>query len=227
MSDTLSHQTTSTASGQTPIRTLYLFGLLAIVSTLLAWANNEFVMTKEVFYALAGNPQNTLQVDMQYETVRRMSAWGYVMAPIQTAFRIGFVALIVQMTCLIGGREIPYSRLFRISAIAFGATLFGSLLQIFWIVQQPVTAITQASLGIVPDSVAAWFGTTGTAPSLLHLVLSRVSFTSVLWMLLLYWGLRETNRLRLVGAATATAVTWCIVSAVQVGTSLFVRELVG
>ena len=196
------------------------------MSIALVWANNEFVMTKEVFYALAGNPQNTVQVDMQYETVRRMSAWGYAVAPIQTAFRIGFVALIVQMTCLLGGIEISYGRLFRISAIAFGAILFGSLLQIFWITRQPVAAISQAALGIVPDSLAAWFTATSEAPSFAYLALSRVSITSVLWVLLLYWGLRETHRLRQFAAAAVTTVTWFIVSALQVGTSLFVQKLV-
>ena len=163
---------------------------------------------------------------MQYETVRRMSTWGYAAAPIQTAIRIGFVALILQMTCLLGGKEIPYGKLFRISAIAFGATLFGSLLQIVWITRQPVAAITQASLGIVPDSLAAWFGASNDAPSLIYLMLSRASITSLLWMLLLYWGLRETNRLKFVGATAVTAVTWFIVSALHLGTALFVRELV-
>jgi len=209
------------------VRTIYLFGVLTIVSLALVWANNEFVMTKGVLNALAGNPQNSFQVDMQYETIRRMTAWGYVLAPIQVACRIGCVALVVQMICLLGGREIPYGKMFRTSAIASGATLFGSLLQVFWITQQPATAITQASLGIVPDSLAAWFGTTNTAPSLLYLLLSRVSITSLLWMLLLYWGLRETNRLRAVGAATATAITWVVMSGLQVGTSLFVQKLVG
>lgn len=207
--------------------TVQLFGLLTMVSLAMVWANNEFVMTKEVFHTLAGHPQPAGQMDLQYEDVRRMSAWGYAMAPFQTAFRIAFVALIVQMSCLLGGIDIAYRRLFRVSAIAFWATLFGSLLQILWITLQPATAITQASLGIVPDSLAAWLGTTGNAPSLLYLMLSRVSITSLLWMLLLYWGLRETHRLRFGGAATVTGVTWLIASGAQVGTSLFVRELVG
>lgn len=226
MSRTIIDKPGPTIPLQESVKTIYLFGMLALISVVLAWANNEFVMTKDVLLALAGNPQNTIQVDMQYETVRHMASWGYVMAPVQTAFRVGFVALIVQMICLLGGKEIHYGRLFRISTIAFGAVLFGSLLQIFWIARQPATAVTQASLGIVPDSLAAWFGTTGTAPSLLHLILSRISITSLLWGLLLYWGLRETRLLRFVGAATVTVGTWCVASAVQIGTSLFVRELV-
>ena len=211
---------------QTRADTVHLFGLLTAVSLALVWANNEFVMTREVFHTLAGHQQLSGQIDKQYETVSRMNAWAYVLAPFQTAFRIAFVALIVQMTCLLGGIDIAYRRLFRISAIAFGATLFGSLLQIVWIARQPVAAVNQASLGIVPDSIAAWFAASTDAPSIVYLLLSRASITSLLWMLLLYWGLRETERLRRVGAAAATAITWFIVSALQVGTSLFVRSLV-
>jgi hypothetical protein len=218
--------TNPTTISSAHIRTVYLFAALTIVSLALVWANGQFVMTKEVLLAMAGNPHNTFQVDMQYETVQRMSAWGYAMAPLQTACRIGLVALIVQMVCLLGGVEIPYRKIFRISAVAFGATLFGSLLQIFWIARQPTTAISQASLGIVPDSLAAWFNVLNEAPPFVYLMLSRASITSLLWMLLLYWGLCETKRLRATGAAAATAATWVIVSTLHVATSLFVRELV-
>ncbi len=226
MSYPLNHQHESGCTTQASVKTIYLFGMLSIASMALVWANNEFVMTKEVLFALAGNPHNTILVDAQYETVRFWAAWGYAVAPLQTALRIGFVALIVQITCLLGGSELPYGRLFRISTVAFGATLFGSLLQILWIARQPVTAVMQVSLGFAPDSLAAWFGTTSTSQPFLQLVLGRVSITSLLWMLLLYWGLRETNRLRIVGAVTVTGVTWCVISAVQIGTSLFVQNLV-
>ena len=78
----------------------------------------------------------------------------------------------------------------------------------------------------MPDSIAAWFAASTDVPSIVYLLLGRASITSLLWMLLLYWGLRETERLRRVGAAAATAITWFIVSALQVGTSLFVISLV-
>lgn len=221
------HRLDRSKQSEGQIRTVYLFGILTVVSLALVWANNEFVMTKDVLSSLTGNPQNTVQLDMQYETVRRMSLWGFAMAPLQMLFRIGVAALVVQIACLLGGKEIPYGRLFRISAVAFGAILFGSCLQILWIARQPAVAITRASLGIVPDSLAAWIGTSSDAPTLLYLVLNRASVTSLLWMLLLYWGLRETNRLRAVAAATVTAITWLVMSGLQVGTSLFVQKLVG
>jgi hypothetical protein len=219
---TAEHPTTPSS-----ISTGVLFGLLVLASLILVWANNEFVMTKEVFLALAGDQQASYQVETQYETIRRMTVWGYGFAPLQTAFRIGFVALVAQMVCLLGGIEIPFGRVFRISATAFWATLFGSLLQILWIAKQPAAAITRASLGTAPDSMAAWLLPQYEAPSLLYLVLSRASITSLIWMLLLYWGLRETRRLRHTGAAVVTTATWVVVSTLSLGTMMFVQELVG
>ncbi len=203
-----------------------LLGFVTAVSLALAWANNEFVMTKELFVTLAGSPHNTVLLDLQYETVRRMSAWGYVLAPLQTAFRIGVVALIAQTICLLSGFEIPFGKMFRISVTAFIATLFGSLLQILWIVKQPVSAINRASLAIVPDSVAAWLVPVDEAPPLLYHALSRASLTSLLWLLLVYWGLRETKRLSPARAAAVTTATWLIVSALSVGTTMMAQELV-
>jgi hypothetical protein len=215
------------SSSPSSISTVRLFGLLVLASLVLVWANNEFVMTKGIFLALAGDRQETFQVEMQYETVQRMAFWGYGMAPLQTAFRIGFVALVAQMTCLLGGIEIPFGRVFRISATAFWAILFGSSLQILWIAKQPAAAITRASLGIAPDSLAAWLLPQYEAPSLLYHALSRASITSFVWMLLLYWGLRETGRVRPAGAAVVTTATWLVVSTLSLGTTIFVQELVG
>ncbi len=226
MSQNSIYKQVSSHPDRTPLRTRYLFSCLVLVSLVLAWANNEFVMTREVFYAIAGNPQNTVQTDAQYGIVQSMNAWGYAMAPIQTAIRVGFVALIIQMVCLLGSVEITFGKLFRVSAVAFGATLFGSFLQILWVVRQPVTSITRATVGIVPDSLTAWFGAASVSPSLLHLALNRVSITSLLWILLIYWGLRETKRFNIAGAAMVTTATWIITSALHVGTSLVARELV-
>ena len=215
-----------TTSSMAPMNAVCLFALLAVASIGLAWVNNEFVITKEVFRTLAGNPGNSAQADAQYEAVQSIRIWGYVMAPLQTAFRIGLIAMVVQVVCLIGGVEIKFATLFRIASVAFGAVLFGSVLQILWIVKLPATANTRAALGIVPDSVAAWVGLASDTPTFLYLVLSRVSFTSLLWMLLVYWGLSETKKLRPGGAATVTTATWLIVSTLQVGTTLFMRELI-
>ncbi len=220
----LSNQSSTSPS---PISTVHLFGLLTVASLALVWANNEFVLTKEVFLALAGNPQSSFQVDIQYETVRRMTVWGYGFAPLQTAFRIGFVALVAQMICLLGGIELPFGKVFRVSATAFWATIFGSLLQIVWIAKQPANTITRVSLEIVPDSLAAWLAFPNELPSPLYHTLSRASITSLLWMLLLYWGLRDTNQLRPAGAVVVTTATWLVVSALSVGTTVFAQQLVG
>lgn len=209
-----------------PVSTAQLFGIMTIVSLALVWANNEFVMTKEVLLALAGDPQNTIQVEMQFAAVQQMHVWGYVFAPLQTALSICFVALVIQMMSLLGGIEIGFGKVFRISTSAFGAILFGSLLQIVWIVRQPTHAVSRASLGIVPDSFAAWFGTSNELPSFFYLVLSRMSITSLLWMLLIYWGLRESDRLKPMGATITAVGTWAIVSALHVATSMSVRGLV-
>ena len=207
-------------------RTIHVFGLLAACSMLLVWMNHEFVFTKEVFRELAGGSVNPYQSDLQYEALRRTSIWGYAFAPFQTAIRISLVALVMQMTCLLGGAEISFGKLFRIAAVAFFAILFGSFLQVVWIALQPTAAIDQAALGIVPDSVAAWFSTAKDAPLLLYLALSRVSLSSLLWVLLLYWGLRDTGLLGLRGAAAAVGVAWCISSALQVGTTMLLRSIV-
>jgi hypothetical protein len=183
-------------------------------------------MTREVIGALAGHTQNSIQIDTQYETIQRMRVWGYVFAPIQNAFRICLVTLVIQMMCLLCGIEISFGKIFRIATVAFGALLFGSCLQIFWILLQSAEELTRASLGIVPDSLAAWFVTADDSPSFLYLVLSRVSITSLLWMLLVYSGLRETKQVKPVQAAAVASGTWTVVSMFHGATSLFVRGLV-
>lgn len=208
-----------------PVNTVYLFVLLAIASVGLVWANNEFVMTRESLASLAGSAIQSYQIDLQYQTIQRYAWWGYVAAPLQTAARVAFVALVIQLACLLGAIEIRFGRLFRIASVAFVATLIGSVLQIIWIARTP-SAIHQASLGIVPDSLAAWIGVSTGAPSLFALLLNRFSLTSLLWILLLLWGLKRSTNLRGSTATVIVIAVWAFVCAMQVGTSMLASRLV-
>ncbi len=208
-----------------PIRTSYLFVLLSLASLVLAWASNEMLFTRETLAAMAGTAANSYQVDLQYESLRQHAWIGYIVSPIQTAIRIVFTALLLQLICLLTGVEARFFALFRVAAFGFIILLLGSILQLIWISQVP-GAIEQASLGIVPDSVAAWVKSVADLPIGLRLSLNRISVTALLWILLLIYGLRRAVQMRLSTATVVTCTTWFIVNLLNVLAAALASEQV-
>ncbi len=181
-------------------------------------------MSRETLAALAGSTANTYQVELQYETLQRYAWLSYLTAPAQTAIRIFITTLLLQMICLFFGIEARFSPLLRVAAFGFVALLLGSIIQIVWVSQFP-TAIEQASLGIVPDSIAALMERIAGFPTLLRLTLNRISATSLLWILLLVYGLRQTIHMRPATAVAVASATWTLVSVLHIAVATFAEQL--
>ena len=129
--------------------TWQLFGLLVVASAVLAWAENEFVMTPEVYRNILGSQLEAERLDAQIDMMSRFRGWGYLAIPGMLWLRVAFITLLVQMFCLLGTIEIRFGRLFRIAAIAFIADLVGSANRLVWLVRQGPSAIDAASLGVM------------------------------------------------------------------------------
>src|SRR5690606_12460155 len=100
-------------AGRHGIATWQLFIAFSILSIVLAWAEQEFVMTREVYQRLLEPRLADEQIDAQFDLVRRYAVWGYLTLPLFLLARVAGVALVMQMICLVAAREVPFRVLFR------------------------------------------------------------------------------------------------------------------
>lgn len=206
-------------------RTWSVFALLVLVSVALAWVNNEFVMTPEVYRDLLGEQLGGRSVDRQIESFTTVRSWSYLAIPVFVWTRVALITLVVQMFCLLGMVDIPFRQLFRVVAIAFFATLGGSLNRIVWIARQDV--VDASVLSAAPGSLAAIALGHSAGDSWSYVLLSQVSMFHLAWAALMVVGLASTQRIRVVGAVAVTSGAWGLVTGLRVSLALYLQHLQG
>jgi hypothetical protein len=205
--------------------TWQLFGLLVVASAVLAWAENEFVMTPEVYRNILGSQLGAERIDAQIDMLSRFRGWSYLTIPGMLWLRVAFIALLVQMFCLLGTIEIRFGRLFRIAAIAFISNLVGSANRLVWLVRQEPSAIDAASLGVMPGSIAAFFLETPPGASGFYTVLSQANVFELGWVGLMVLGLTGTRRVGTTGAVLVTGGVWALVTFLQFAIAMYMQHV--
>ena len=225
LNGTVSRLSGSTGDTTRPLRTWQLFGLLVVASAVLAWVENEFVMTPEVYRNILGSQLDAERIDAQIDMMSRFRGWGYVTIPVMLWLRLAFIALLVQMFCLLGTIEIQFGRLFRIAAIAGIADLVGSANRLVWLVRQGPSAIDAATLGVMPGSIAGFFLERPQGASGLYTLLSQVNMFELGWAGLMVLGLTGTRRVGTAGAVLVTGGVWALVTFLQFAVALFMQHM--
>ncbi len=208
-----------------PLRTWQIFGLLVVASAVLSWAENEFVMTPKVYHNILGSQLDAERIDAQIDMLSRFRGWGYLAIPVTLWLRVAFIALLVQMFCLLGTIEIQFGRLFRIAAVAFIADLVGSANRLVWLVRQGPSAIDAATLGVMPGSIAAIFWEPPQGASGFYTALSQVNMFELGWVGLMVMGLTGTRRVWSAGAVLVAGGVWALVTFLQFAVAMYMQHL--
>lgn len=209
------------ANAQPLLRTWHLFVALALAAVLLAWLNNELVMTREVYHTLLGKQLDRDRIDAHFDLMQQMSTWGYLAIPVVLWLRIALVALTVQMVALLGMVEIPFRTLFRAACFALIGLLYGIALRLIWLARQGPEAITERTLSMAPGSVAALVLDPEAAGSLTYILLSMLNVGELVWAGILVVCIVRTGKTGWTGATVVTVAAWTLLAFLQGGIAAY------
>jgi hypothetical protein len=222
MHSTSSESLAAPAAAPKPaLRTWHLFALLSLAGIALAWANNEFVMTREVYHNVMGKQLDRDRIDAHFSLMQQMAAWGYAAVPLVLWVRIALVALTVQMLALLALKEIPFRQLFRAASWAFCGILYGTVVRVLWLVRLGPGEITEQTLAVTPGSVAALLMEPGQAGSLSYTLLSLLNGSELVWAAILAVCLVRGARVGKAGAVGLVACTWLLLALLQGGLAAY------
>ncbi len=204
------------------VPTWQLFVLLVLISGALAWLNNTFVMTPEVYRVVLGEQLTSSGLDERIDELSGFQVYGYIATPLVVWVRIVLTTLIVQMFCLLGMVDIPFRQLFRVTAIALLGPLAGSLNRIVWIVRQDV--VDTSVLSVMPGSLASYVLAPSAGDSWTYTLLSQVSVFHMAWFGLMILGLIGTKRVGVGGAALAIGGAWGLVTFLRVTLAAYLQH---
>jgi hypothetical protein len=200
---------------------LWLIIALMIVTIGTGWFINERIITRDVFHQLLDARLDTSRVDSQFDLIRQIQVWGYLAMPLILLIRLTAVALTVQLFLLLA-REVSFRKVFLATAWAQVAMCAAGIERAFYLALLPSSDISQATLWVMPGSLASLLLYPEDIQRPLYAMLSLVSVFELLWCAILFIVLRRVARVSTLAAVSATVGTWTLLAALQLAiTSYF------
>ena len=147
--------------------------------------------------------------------------WGYLATPLILLVRLTAVALTLQLFLLLA-RDVPFRKVFLATAWAQVAMCAAGIERAFYLALLPSSDISQATLWVMPGSLASLVLYPEDIQRPVYAMLSMISVFELLWCAILVIVLRRVARVSIVAAVGATVGTWTLLAALQLAiTSYF------
>ena len=203
------------ASSPLAIRTWHLLVLASLLTLVVMWYGDHFVLTHEVYVRLRSDRLDLGQVEQQFAAARAGALRQYLLLPIAVIVRVGFVALTMQLILLSAGVDARLSGFFRATLVAYPVLLFSYLVILVQIGHTPVAQLGSDAMTYLPGSLVTIVpGAHGFDPGIQRL-LRALNLYEVAWCALMYAAVRRYAGLSSRAAAGGIGATWLLLTALQ------------
>ncbi len=192
----------------------WLLATLTLITVGTAWFINEVVFTRDVFHRLLDARLDANRVDAQFDFLHQIQRWGYVAAPLLLLVRLTVVALTAQLFLLLT-EEVAFARVFLATAWAQVAVCAAGIARVVYLLVLPSAEISQATLAVIPGSLASVLMYPQDHQRPLYALLSLTSVFELLWCVILFVALRQIARVARRPALLATAGVWTLFATLQ------------
>lgn len=191
------------------------FAVLVAASAVTTVVSNRSLLTAQVLTQVLPARAN---VDPIMAMIHRIQFVSVVASPVVWGGRLLFLALLVQLMCLLDSVELPFAQAFRAVTVASYASVLAAATRLgFLLFAVGVAHIDAHALQIVPTSVASLVMAPDDPRRLLYECLSRVSLWELAWVGLLAAMLTTSARVPRRQAALIAAMTWGLTAAAGIG----------
>lgn len=201
-------------------RTWELVLMVAVASTVFAYASMQTLSSPGVFAVLAGDRLSPEQAATQHSLVLRFRWWSVAVAAVLSLFRIGVVALTLQLPLLLMLADVPLRALLRLATIAFLPLLGGTALQLIPLGQVADGLRSAESLARPWGSLAALSSLPGGAGTT---VLAQLNVFELSWLVIVAVGLRRLLGGSWLSAVVVSAGTWLVLTSLMLGILLLMQ----
>lgn len=201
---------------------LYLF--ITVVTIIISFAFQKFIMTRDVYYTLYGQQMEDYRIDEYFNMAKRIQFWGYLATPLIIWLRIAFVAFLIQMPLMIKYIEIPFKQIFRITAFAFLILLSVDIIRFFYLYFLHTGSITAASLTYMPLALTNLLNKENYS-DIAFAFLSKINVFEFLWIYVVYRGLYKTGKIEKIDALLVSMGVWFGILILTFAISLFLKTI--
>ncbi len=206
------------------LKTWQLYLILTVLNLFTLFIMNQFVLTRDVYYVLLSNRMETSRIDDYFNLLSKFRIWSYIAVPLFLWLKITLVALLIQLPLMVMFIEIPFKQIFRVVAWADVFMIVLTIIQIIYWLNVPAPKFTQNTLSFIPFSLIDLFHNmhfTAAAKG----VIKSVNIFELIWVLIIYKGLKDTGKLEKIDAAIISSGVWVGIAIFQFALLTYLNKM--
>ena len=201
-----------------------LYVIITIISLVISYATQKFIMTQELYYYLFSGQMEEYRIDDFVNLVREYQIWGYLAIPLLVWLRITIVAFLIQLPFMLKFVEIPFKYFFRIIAIAYFVLLSADIIRFFVLYYQPFDQITINALNSIPFSLTAFIDKESYS-QLIMASLNHINLFEFIWCIIVYYGLAKIVKIDKMDLVLIVFNVWAGILLLVFGITLILSTL--
>lgn len=203
---------------------IFIFILLLQISTY--YFTRKYIMTREFYIKLLGDRLTMDMIDTQMKISAKFALWGYIFIPVIILFQITFHALLIQFPLLLKLIDIPFKKLFRLSAFAILPFSLLNILKTYRIYQLPADNISQKALAFTPFSINSIINP-GFYDKNVYQFLGSFHLFWLIWLFILYRGLSITKKVNKIDSVLYPLCIFLFIILLKYGLSSYLTKILG
>jgi hypothetical protein len=212
------------AKGDNYIKTWQLFLLIVLANLVLAWVQNNNILTREVYHNILSKQIESTRIDEYFDRIRDVTVWGYVLLPLLILSQIAILALLIQAPLLFMYIEIPFRQLSRIVTFGALAMTAADVVRVSWLFFMDSAEISSQTLKAVPLSIANFFEASD-FPLSVYMLLGKFNVFEFIWCSIIYKGLIDSNKITKRTAAFLIIIIWTTLLLFQWGVDVYLNRI--
>ncbi|RKY77979.1 hypothetical protein DRQ07_08100 [candidate division KSB1 bacterium] len=195
---------------QYKIKTWQLFLLITLAVWINTWILQNFVMTREVYHNLLADQLEISRVDDYFSYVKKISLFSYALAPLVLWIQLAFVTLLLQFPLVLKFIDIPFKKIFRITAFAQISLIVMAIIKTVWLLHFKPSQITAKTLSFTPFSITNLLDVNLYPKSALQ-ILNNFNLFAVIWCIILIKGISDTGKIKKSDSVLLVLGVWAFI----------------
>ena len=208
------------------IKTWHIYLLIVIVQISAYYFTREFIMTKEFYKQLLGDRLTIDMINTQMEISNRFAIWGYFLIPLVALIQITFFALLIQFHLLLKLIDIPFKKLFRISAFSILPFVILQIIKTYHMYSLPLEQISQKAMAFTPLSINSLINPEVYSQST-YQFLGNFHIFWLIWIFIIYRGLTKTEKIEKIDGLLYPLGVFLVIILFQYGLSTYLTKVMG
>jgi len=205
-----------------------IFIIILAINLILAWVFQEILMTRDMYHSIFSDQLENYRIDEQLRIANRYKLWGYIILPLIIYLKFVIVSLLLQLPLLLKFIEISFNKIYRVVMFASLAFVVMNIVYMLWIFQQPVTAINENMLKVIPLSLGNLVDISRYSSSTISL-LSTLNIFEGCWLAILFYGFTiiAGDKISKTDVFMLVISVWCFLFILKFSLLIFMEKIFG